>query len=159
MGTAINVNIPDAPSITLGKPARGLGLSLWIAQILLALVFGFAGAMKLFTPIEDLAKNAAWIKDSAGLIRFIGTSELAGALGMLLPSLTRIKPKLTSLAAVGLFIIMVLATGFHLLQGEAKVIPMTLLLGALAAFVAWGRGRKVVIAARAASTNTERRGS
>ena len=148
MSTAVNLNIPNAPSIASEKTARGISIGLWIAQILLALVFGFAGAMKIFTPIEELAKNAAWIKDSALLIRFIGTSELAGALGMLLPSLTRIKPKLTSLAAVGLFIIMVLATGFHLVQGEAKVIPMTIILGALAAFVAWGRGRKAVIASR-----------
>jgi uncharacterized membrane protein YphA (DoxX/SURF4 family) len=148
MGTAVNVDISPAPSVGSEKPARGLGISLWIAQILLALVFGFAGVMKIFTPIEDLAKNAAWIKDSSLLIRFIGTSELAGALGMLLPSLTRIKPKLTSLAAVGLGIIMVLATGFHVVRGEAKVIPMTLLLGAMAAFVAWGRYRKAAIAAR-----------
>jgi uncharacterized membrane protein YphA (DoxX/SURF4 family) len=142
------VNIAQAASLASERPARGLSISLWIAQILLALVFGFAGAMKILTPIEELAKNAAWIKDSAFLIRFIGTSELAGALGMLLPSLTRIKPKLTSLAAVGLVIIMILATGFHLIRGEAKVIPMTLLLGAMAAFVAWGRYRKAAIAAR-----------
>jgi uncharacterized membrane protein YphA (DoxX/SURF4 family) len=148
MSTAINLNISQAPGMASEKPARGLSISLWIAQILLALVFGFAGAMKIVTPIAELAKNAAWIKDSEFLIRFIGTSELAGALGMLLPSLTRIKPKLTSLAAVGLFIIMVLATGFHLMRGEAKFTPMTLALGALAAFVAWGRFRKAPIAAR-----------
>jgi hypothetical protein len=142
------VNFSHAPGITSDKPAPGLTISLWSAQILLALVFGFAGAMKVFSPIEELAKNAAWIRNSQALIRFIGISELAGALGMLLPSLTRIKPKLTSLAAVGLFIVMVLATGFHLTRGEAKVIPMTLALGALATFVAWGRFRKAPISAR-----------
>ena len=152
MSTAANVDIANASPVTSEAPSRGLSISLWIAQILLALVFGFAGAMKIFTPIEELAKNAAWIKDSAFLIRFIGTSELAGGLGMLLPSLTRIKPKLTSLAAVGLFTIMVLATGFHLMRGEAKFTPMTLAIGALAAFVAWGRFRKAPIAARTAGT-------
>jgi uncharacterized membrane protein YphA (DoxX/SURF4 family) len=148
MSTGVDVNIAHAPGIASAKPARGLSVFLWIAQILLALVFGFAGAMKLATPIAELAKNAAWIKDSAFLVRFIGISEVAGALGMLLPSLTRIKPKLTSLAAVGIFIIMVLATGFHLMRGEAKFTPLTLALGALAAFVAWGRFRKAPIAAR-----------
>ncbi len=128
--------------------SRGLGVALWIAQILLALVFGFAGSMKLFTPIDELAKNAPWIKDSALLIRFIGTSEVAGALGMLLPSLSRIKPGLTSLAALGLSVVMLLATGFHLLRGEARFTPLTLALGALAVFVAWGRFRKVPIQAR-----------
>jgi putative oxidoreductase len=149
MGTAADVNIAHAPGIASERPVRGLSISLWIAQILLALVFGFAGSMKLATPIAELAKNAAWIKDSEFLIRFIGTSEVAGALGMLVPSLTRIKPKLTSLAAVGLFIIMALATGFHLMRGEARFTPMTVALGALAAFVAWGRFRKAPIAARA----------
>jgi len=148
MSTAANVDIANASPVTSEAPSRGLSISLWIAQILLALVFGFAGAMKIFTPIEELAKNAAWIKDSQFLIRFIGTSELAGALGMLLPALTRIQPKLTSLAAVGLFVIMILATGFHLMQGEAKFTPMTLAIGALAAFVAWGRFRKAPIAKR-----------
>jgi putative oxidoreductase len=128
--------------------SRGLGVALWIAQILLALVFGFSGSMKLITPIDELAKNAAWIKDSAFLIRFIGTSEVAGALGMLLPSLSRIKPGLTSLAALGLFAIMILATGFHLLRGEARFTPVTVALGALAVFVAWGRFRKAPIRAR-----------
>ena len=146
MSTA--VSIAQTPAFASDKPARGLHIALWIAQVLLALVFGFAGAMKVFSPIEELAKNAAWIRDSEFLIRFIGISELCGALGMLLPSLTRIKPKLTSLAAVGLFIIMVLATGFHLMQGEAKFTPMTLTIGALAAFVAWGRFRKVPIVRR-----------
>jgi len=150
MSTAVNVNVSHASSLASNKPARGLTIALWIAQILLALVFGFAGSMKILTPIEELAKNAAWIKDSELLIRFIGTSEVAGALGMLLPALTRIKPKLTSLAAVGLFIIMVLATGFHLMRGEAKFTPMTLALGALAAFVAWGRFRKAPISPRTA---------
>ena len=146
MSTAVNIS--HASVSASAKPSRGLKISLWIAQILLALVFGFAGAMKVFTPIEELAKNGAWIRDSESLIRFIGISELAGALGMILPSLTRIKPKLTSLAAVGLFIIMILATGFHLTRGEANHTPMTLVLGALAAFVAWGRFRKAPIAAR-----------
>lgn len=148
MITALNVNISHALSIASEKPARGLNIALWSAQILLALVFGLSGAMKVFSPIEELAKNGAWIRDLEFLIRFIGISELSGALGMLLPSLTRIKPKLTSLAAVGLFIVMILATGFHLMRGEAKFTPLTLGLGALAAFIAWGRFRKVPIAAR-----------
>jgi len=149
MTTAVEVS-PPSPLAGAASTvrSRGLGVALWIAQILLALVFGFAGSMKLITPIDELAKNAAWIKDSAFLIRFIGTSEVAGALGVLLPSLSRIKPGLTSLAALGLAVVMVLATGFHLLRGEARFTPLTLALGALAVFVAWGRFRKAPIQAR-----------
>lgn len=149
MNSSVQVSAPVSLSgASSSRRSRGLVVGLWVAQILLALVFGFAGLMKLVTPIDELAKNAAWIKDSAVLIRFIGTSEVAGALGMLLPSLTRIMPRLTSLAALGLFTVMVLATGFHLLRGEARFTPMTIALGALAAFVAWGRYRWAPIAAR-----------
>jgi hypothetical protein len=147
----IAVDISHAPpAAETERPARPLGLhvALWIAQGLLALVFGFAGSMKLLTPIDELAKNAAWIKDAAWLIRFIGVSEVAGALGMLLPALSRIRPRLTSLASVGLLTIMVLATGFHLMRGEARFTPVTIALGALAGFVAWGRFRRAAIPPR-----------
>jgi hypothetical protein len=53
---------------------------------------------------------------------------------------------------VGLFVIMILATGFHLMRGEAKFTPLTLAIGALAAFVAWGRFRKAPIVARSGGT-------
>ena len=89
MSTAVNVNMSHVPGVASDKPGRGLTIALWIAQILLALVFGFAGAMKVFTPIEELAKNGAWMRESEVLIRFIGISEVSGALGMLLPSLSR----------------------------------------------------------------------
>jgi hypothetical protein len=147
----IVVREPEAvadDSVDLKRRSRALHIALWVAQMLLALVFGFAGFMKLATPIAELAKNGAWMQDWWFLIRFIGTSEVAGALGLLLPSLSRIKPKLTTLAALGLLTIMVLATGFHLLRGEARHTPLTVALGALAAFVAWGRYRKVPIRAR-----------
>ena len=149
MTTAVDVAHVPTPSES-AAPARslGLGIALWIAQVLLALVFGFAGSMKLLTPIDELAKNAAWIKDAVILIRFIGVSEVAGALGMLLPALSRIRPRLTSLAGLGLFTIMVLATGFHLVRGEARFTPLTIALGAIAGFVAWGRFRKAPIPPR-----------
>ncbi len=149
MSTAVPIShVPHLSETNSPARSRGLGIALWIAQILLALVFGVAGTFKLVTPIAELAKNAAWIKDAAFLIRFIGVSEVAGALGMLLPALSRIRPKLTSLAALGLLTIMVLATGFHLMRGEARFTPLTIALGALAGFVAWGRFRKAPIPPR-----------
>jgi putative oxidoreductase len=60
-------------------------------------------------PIEELSKSMAWVNDfSIGMVRFIGASELLGGIGLLLPSLLRIRPFLTPLAALGLFIVMVL---------------------------------------------------
>ena len=91
-------------------------------------------------PIEEAAKSAPWADDlPVPLVRFIGFSELAGALGVVLPWLTGIRPRLTPLAALGLMTIMLLAVLFHLWRGEAAIIGMHLVVAAIAAFVAWGR--------------------
>jgi predicted tellurium resistance membrane protein TerC len=129
--------------------SRGLNIGLWVAQGLLALAFGMAGAMKAATPIDELAKSLPWVTDTpVGLVRFIGTAEFAAALGMILPSVLRIKPILTPLAGAGLVVIMSLAAMFHLSRGEAPVAPVNLVLGGMAAFVAWGRYARVPIAPR-----------
>lgn len=118
---------------------NGLNLGLWGAQVALAAVFLAAGTWKAFTPIADLAPAMPWVVNHTWLIRFIGISELAGAFGLILPAASGILPFLTPLAASGLGTIMVLATGFHLLRGEPGALPITLTLGLLAAFIAWGR--------------------
>ena len=94
-------------------------IALWIVQILLALVFIASGSMKLFA-FDQFTASAPALADQRGLITFIGISELAGALGLILPRLTRILPILTAWAAVGLATILFLATGFHLYRGEVS---------------------------------------
>jgi hypothetical protein len=81
-------------------------------------------------------------------VRFIGLSEVFGALGLILPAATRIKPVLTGLAALGLTLVMVLAVGVHVVRGEGYVLALPLLLGVLAAFVAWGRLTQVTLDVR-----------
>lgn len=139
-------------SSTRPTPGRTLRISLWVVQVLLALVFGFAGAMKATQPIEALAPNMPWVLAVPALVRFIGVSELLGAVGLVLPSLTRIQPKLTPIAASALLLVMVLAAGFHAVRGEWSAIIGNIVLGALAAFVAWGRFRKAPIASRAGAS-------
>lgn len=79
----------------------------------------------------------------AFLVRFIGLSEVAGALGLLLPGLTKIQPQLTSSrATAGLTVVMILAALFHASRGEFGNIGINVVLGALAAFVAWRRWSK-----------------
>jgi len=81
-------------------------------------------------------------------VRFIGASELAGALGLVLPAATRVKPLLTPLAALGLVTVMLLAIAFHLSRGEVSALPLNLAFAALSAFVAWGRLKRVPIRSR-----------
>jgi hypothetical protein len=107
-----------------------------------------AGFMKLTTPIPELVTKLPWVASLPHLVRFIGASEIAGSLGLVLPAATRIRPALTSLAALGLVVVMVLAMAFHLSRGEVEALPINLILGGMAAFVAWGRARKAPIAAR-----------
>jgi len=120
---------------------------LWIVQILLACAFAASGWMKLTQPIDALAQSGlAWAAQvPLALVRFIGISELLGAIGLIVPAAARIKPVLTPLAALGLLTIMILAMAFHLSRGEAQVLPINLVLGGLAAFVAWGRTSKVPV--------------
>ena len=128
---------------------RGLRITLWVVQVGLAAMFLMAGIMKLTQPIDALVASLPWAADVPEmLVRFIGTAELAGALGLILPSLTRVKPHLTALAAIGLIVVMVLASGFHITRGEYGMVPMNLVLATAAAFVAWGRGKAAPIVPR-----------
>jgi hypothetical protein len=115
-----------------------MSYALWTVQGLLALVYLFAGGMKLVLPLEDLAGP---VEVPGWFIRFIGVAEVLGALGLILPGLLRIRPGLTPLAAAGLVIIMVGATVLTLATGDVAVALIPLVMGLLAAFVAYGRWR------------------
>src|SRR5213594_22940 len=112
--------------------------ALWIVQSLLALLFLFAGGMKLVLPLEQLTGP---ITLPGPLLRFIGLAEVLGALGLILPRLLRIRPGLTPLAAAGLVIIMIGATVFTLATMGAEMALIPLVCGLLATFVAYGRWR------------------
>lgn len=144
-------NIAAATSTTTPATSKKtLRVGLWSAQLALAAAFFLAGLMKTTTPIEELAKMMSVpSKLGAGMTRFIGLSELAGAIGLVVPALTRIKPLLTPIAAAALLLVMVLGAGYHLAEGEPGRLPVNVVLGALAAFVAWGRFRAAPIPPRA----------
>jgi putative oxidoreductase len=130
--------------------STAINVTLWIVQLLLAVAFGMAGIMKSTQPIAELTAAMGWPGDLPPVVvRFIGASELAAALGLVLPSATRIRPLLTPLAAMGLVIVMLLAALFHISRGEWGALPVNVVLGGLAAFVAWGRLRKAPIFPRA----------
>ena len=130
--------------------SKGLNIALWTAQGLLASVFIMAGASKTFQSISGLSEMLPWVTEvPEALVRFIGISELLGGTGLLLPSLLRIRPALTPLAATGLALVMILATAFHISKGETAVIGMNFVFLAAALFIAWGRTKKVPIPAKA----------
>lgn len=124
--------------------------ALWIVQALLALVFLFAGGMKLVLPLE---KMAGPVELPGFLLRFIGVCEVFGAVGLILPSLLRIRPGLTPLAACGLVVIMIGAIVITAGAGLIGPAVVSLIVGLLAAFVAYGRWRVAPIGGSDASLN------
>ncbi len=119
---------------------------LWILQALLAAVFLFSGLLKLLVPVDQMQQQ---LPLPAALIYLIGTLETLGALGLLLPSLLRIRTALTPLAAAGLAILMACATILTPVFGDPIAsASLPLVLGLLAGFVAYGRTRRAPIAAR-----------
>jgi DoxX-like family len=121
--------------------------ALWVVQGLLALLFLFAGGMKLILPLEQMTGP---VPIPGLLLRFIGVVEVLGALGLILPGLLGIRPELTPLAAAGLVIVMIGATVITLAGDAAAPALIPLAVGLLAAFVAYGRWRLAPIGRRPA---------
>lgn len=129
--------------------SKGANIGIWAAQVIGAALFIMSGAMKLFTPIPELAAMMPWAGEySETFVRFIGVVDLAGGFGLLLPSLTRILPRLTVLAAAACVLLQILAIGFHAMRGEFEVLPLNVVYIGCALIVLWGRGRKAPIAPR-----------
>jgi uncharacterized membrane protein YphA (DoxX/SURF4 family) len=139
-------------SLPARPPSKGLRIGLWCVQALLALVYIPAGAMKLFSPVAQGAAQIPWAGDvPEAFLRLIGVVDLSAGLGLLLPALTRIAPRLTVWAAIGSIALQICAMLFHISRGEYPVVPMNLTIIALSAYVAWGRARRVPIAPRGAA--------
>jgi uncharacterized membrane protein YphA (DoxX/SURF4 family) len=118
-----------------------MNIALWIIQILLALLFLFAGGTKLYFSSEVLAAMGPpnQVHLPGLFIKFIGVCEVLGALGLVLPGLLRIRPQLTFLAAVGLLIIMIGAVVVTIAGPGVGVAIPPLVIGLLCAFVVYGR--------------------
>lgn len=117
-----------------------MNIALWVVQGLLTVIFLMAGFMKVSQTKEQMVGRAPWVEDfSLGAIRVIGTAEILGAIGLILPTATGILPWLTSLAAVGLVLTMIGAAVTHTRRGEFPNMGMNVVLLVLAGFVAYGR--------------------
>ena len=129
----------QATSETLKRPVgKAMNVVLWIVQGLLACVFLFAGGVKFTIPIAELTKGTAL---AGWFLHFVGICEILGALGMILPGITRIRTGLTPLAACGLVIIMIGATWVSVVAMGVRSGVTPFVVGLLAVFVAYGRWR------------------
>jgi hypothetical protein len=118
-----------------------MNVALWIVAGLVAVAFLGAGLMKITGKREQMLERMAWVADySPSQVKLIGVVEVLGAIGLILPAVTGIAPILVPIAATGLVITSVLAAIMHIRRGDGfgSAVPV-LVLGLLAAFVAWGR--------------------
>jgi hypothetical protein len=120
-----------------------MNVILWILQVLLALLFIWAGGFKLFVPASVLAAQAppGQIVFPGLFLKFIGLCELLGGFGLILPGVFKRNQYLTVLAALGLLIIMIGATVVVLIGGNVGVAVSNVIIALLLAFVAYGRWR------------------
>ena len=122
--------------------SKPLNIGLWVVQVLLFVTFVGTAAWKVLTPIPKLAAIIPWAGQvSPDFLYMTALVDLAGGLGVLLPTATRIKPRLAALAALGCAALQICAIVFHVSRGEAANTPFNFFLVALSLFVAWGRRR------------------
>ena len=123
-----------------------MNIALWVLQVLLAAVFAAHGLMFLNPPPEiAVLMNESlprWFQ------LFLGVAEVAAAVGLILPGITRILPQLVPAAAAGIVIVMVGATIWHIVRAEYSSAAITALLLVMAAFTAHGRWRRLPIRPR-----------
>jgi uncharacterized membrane protein YphA (DoxX/SURF4 family) len=127
-----------------------MNILVWVLQALLAIAFLAHGWLFLSPPAELVDQMNASMPRWFQL--FLGVAEVLAAVGLILPGVTRVRPRLVIHAAVGIMIVMVSATVFHIARGEMSSAAITLVLLGIAAFVAYERHRVVPIAGRIATT-------
>jgi uncharacterized membrane protein YphA (DoxX/SURF4 family) len=123
-----------------------MNIVLWVLQVLLALAFLAHGCLLLFPPAAMVEQMNASLPRWFQL--FLGAAEVLAAVGLTLPGFTRIHPWLVSCAAAGIMIVMISATIFHLIRGEVSSAITTVVLLAMATFVAYVRWRVAPIRPR-----------
>ncbi len=118
------------------KTSKALNIILWITQALLALIFVGAGLIKVFQPG---ILPFPWVKDSPELVLITGFIDFLAGIGIIVPTLLNIRPKLTIYAGYGTILLMVAASIFHIARGEAKDIGFNIFTALAAVFIVWGR--------------------
>lgn len=139
--------IVNPQSVSDGKTerqARPMNAVLWTLQALSGVFWSITGFGKMLcynsSVWSQTRHDVSWFSAiPQGLFVFIGVCEFLGGIGLILPAMARVKPKLTVFAAIGLTLVMILAIGFHIARGEYNFLPTNLVLGGIALFIAYGR--------------------
>jgi uncharacterized membrane protein YphA (DoxX/SURF4 family) len=124
------------------KKSKTMNIILWILQVILAVSLIWASSMKLFQPADKLAVMWPWTADNTALVKLTGVLDLLAGIGLVLPALLRIQPKLTTYAAYGTLVLMIAASVFHITRGEVSQIGVNIFFAVFAVFIAWGRQKK-----------------
>lgn len=135
----------DTDMIIEQKKSTLLTVALWLVQGLLAVSLIWAATMKLFQPADQLAAMWPWTAEHPMLVKLTGVFDLLAGIGLVLPALLRIQPRLTSYAAYGIIVLMVAASLFHIARGEASQIGINIVFALLAMFIVWGRQTQAVM--------------
>ena len=115
---------------------------LWILQVVAAATFMYSGVNKSIFSIRKLVyeKGQTGVENlSIPTVRFIGISEILGAVGLILPCWLNILPRLTSVSALLLSIIMIPAAVIHYKRKEPKNVLTNVILFGICIFIAYGR--------------------
>jgi putative oxidoreductase len=135
--------IPEVEAPQASTDSKAANVTLWIVQGLLAAMFLLTGVLKLSQSADKLPAIMPWTADvPLVFVRFVGIAEVAGGIGVVLPALLRIKPRLTAWAATGIATIMVLSIPVHILARESSSLWLNVMLLLMAGYVAWGRFKK-----------------
>ncbi|MPR36290.1 DoxX family protein [Salmonirosea aquatica] len=132
----------------MSNKSNTLHILLWVAQILLSVSLVGGSMVKLFLPADELAVMWPWTADNPSLVKLTGILDLLAGIGLVVPSLFRIRPRLTIFAAYGTLVLMIAAITFHVMRGEASQIGANIFFAILAAFIAWGRQTKVPLVSK-----------
>ncbi len=125
-------------SVETGRPGRKLNMLLWVLQVLLAMLFMFAGVMKFVMTVEEMTKQIAL---PGWFLHFIGFAEILGGVGLVLPGILKIRTGLTPLAAEALAVIMIGATAVNVMTRQLGAALMTVVIGVLLVIVSYNRRR------------------
>lgn len=126
-------------------PNRTLHVVLWILQALNAVTLLWGAFAKLFQPADQLAAMMPWAADNPVLVTVTGIFDMLGGLGLVLPALLRIMPKLTIYAAYGTAALMLSAIVFHAMRGEYASIGLNMFILLITVFIIWGRTFKAPV--------------